>query len=426
MKRTFYFLLPLFLCALLTFPARADEAEPGTIPSYTTFPASDGEAELLAETVNRGSCGNGMTWRLDTDGVMTISGRGVMTDYPAASVVPWRRYRLDIWKVNIEYGVTRVGNYAFSDCVALTALTIPASVDAIGNSAFANCEQLSDIVMAEGVREIGNLAFTGCDAIESMTLPNSVSALGQAAFSYCTGLREFRAAGNLDETRPSLFAGCEALETVTLPDTLRTIGLRTFSGCESLTDFTIPARVSTIGSYAFERCASLQSIAVPERVSEIDNGTFSNCTSLRSVTIPDSVYNIKQLAFEQCNNLRDVYYTGTATQWDSISMEDFRDQIRRRMIDVHYGQAEPVSDVVIESIRISNGRVTVDVSGNPDEGSTLFIAAYDDEGRFLGMQSHPINDPSAYTVFATEAHTLTAFLLDSRRRPAAALSQEVT
>ncbi|MBR4211224.1 MAG: leucine-rich repeat domain-containing protein, partial [Oscillibacter sp.] len=209
MKRTVYFLLPLFLCTLLTFPARADEADPGA-----TFPDCADEAELLAETVNRGSCGNGMTWRLDAEGVMTISGRGVMTDYPTANVVPWRRYRLDIWKVNIEYGVTRIGNYAFSDCAALTALTIPASVDAIGNSAFANCGQLSDIVIAEGVREIGNLAFTGCDAIEQMTLPDSVSALGQAAFSHCAGLREFRAGGSLDETRTSLFSGCEALETV--------------------------------------------------------------------------------------------------------------------------------------------------------------------------------------------------------------------
>ena len=409
MRKRILFLLPLVLCAWLTFPARADEAR------------------LLTETVNCGSCGDGISWRLDADGVMTISGKGPMADYSFATTVPWKNYRLDIWKVNVEYGVTRVGNYAFSDCAALTALTVPPSVDVIGDSAFANCEQLSDIVIGYGVREIGNRAFSGCQAITEMSLPRSVTALGQAAFSRCAALREFHAAGNIDETRTQLFSGCADLRTVTLPDTVKTIGLRTFADCESLTDFTIPPRVSVIKPYAFQNCASLRSIAVPERLTEIENGTFADCASLQSVAIPDGVHNIRQAAFENCNNLRDVYYTGTATQWDSISMDDFRDQIKRRMIDVHYGQAEPVSDVVIENITVSNGRVTVDVSGNPDAGSTLFIAAYDDAGRFLGMESHPIHDPAAYTVFAKEAHTLTAFLLDSRQRPAAkALSQKVT
>ena len=107
-------------------------------------------------------------------------------------------------------------------------------------------------------------------------------------------------------------------------------------------------------------------------------------------------------------------------------MVDFGDQIKRRMIDVHFGQAEPVSTAVIEDISVNNGRVTVDIAGTPPEGSTLFIAAYDTNGRFISVQSHPIGDPNGYTVFATEAHTLTAFLLDSRRRPAAAsLSKEV-
>ncbi|MBQ9493167.1 MAG: leucine-rich repeat domain-containing protein [Oscillibacter sp.] len=422
MKKRTKFLL-LVLLALLTPAVRAEWQTPDTFRNAND---TDG-AELFAETVNNGVCGSGMTWRLDVDGVMTISGKGVMTDYPSANTVPWRAYRLDIRKVNIEYGVTRIGSYAFSDCAAMTALTVPESVDSIGDSAFANCERLSDIVIANGLQEIGNRAFTGCAALEKLSLPKSVNALGQAAFSYCAGLTEFRAAGSLEETRTSLFAGCTSLRTITLPDTVRTIGLRTFSGCSALTEFTLPERVSVIGSYAFEKCAALQSIALTDRMTDIESGVFSNCSGLKSVTIPDSVRNIKRAAFENCNALRDVYYTGTATQWDSVSMVDFRDQIRRRMIDVHYGQAEPVSDVTIESISVNNGRVTVDVSGSPEEGSVLFIAAYDADGRFLNMDSYPIDDPNAYTVFAKEAHTLTAFLLDSRRRPAAsALSRNVS
>ena len=408
----------------------SDSATPDAITADTEITdAADDNAELFAETLASGDCGYGMEWRLDVEGVLTVSGRGVMADYNSANAVPWRQKRgYDIEKVNIEYGVTRIGNYAFSGLPNLVALTIPDTVRTIGESAFADCPSLFDIhFTGDGLRTIERRAFTGCSALTTFPLPVTVTDMGQAAFSNCTDLTEFEINATLTETPPMLFSGCTALERVTLPATLRKIGQRTFSGCSALTEIELPERVSVIGPYAFEKCASLQSFAIPGGVEEIDNGTFSGCVALASVSIPLSVRNIKAAVFQGCVALRDVYYSGTAIQWTSnISMVDFREHMEKYFTKVHYGASEAASDVVIQSIVVDNGRVTVEITGNPSEGSSLLIASYDSDGRLLGVDSYPIGEPNAYTLFSREAHTLTAILLDSYRRPAAkALSKEV-
>ena len=67
--------------------------------------------------------------------------------------------------VTIPDGVTKIGNYAFNGCKALTSVTIPNSVTFIGGS-----------------------AFYGCEALTSVTIPNSVTSIGSNVFSINTKL----------------------------------------------------------------------------------------------------------------------------------------------------------------------------------------------------------------------------------------------
>ena len=65
---------------------------------------------VFAETYN-GTCGENVTWALDTDtGVLTISGCGDMDNYSFWGVsCPWSSQKLYIKSVHIENSVTSIG-----------------------------------------------------------------------------------------------------------------------------------------------------------------------------------------------------------------------------------------------------------------------------------------------------------------------------
>ena len=95
--------LSLFLCLILLF---------GLLPMAPP-PAR------AAEIVDSGTCGaNGdnLTWTLDSDGVLNISGEGEMADYATDDSAPWYMYRDSIHSAVIDPGVTSIGETLFDRC----------------------------------------------------------------------------------------------------------------------------------------------------------------------------------------------------------------------------------------------------------------------------------------------------------------------
>lgn len=89
-----------------------------------------------AETVggNCGAYGDNVKWSLDTDtGKLTISGSGEMFDYNLLYLPLWYNYSSSIKSIEIEEGVTSIGDSAFRECSTLTSITIPEGVTSIGN-----------------------------------------------------------------------------------------------------------------------------------------------------------------------------------------------------------------------------------------------------------------------------------------------------
>ena len=78
------------------------------------------EAELQPRSAS-GDCSaednwnstNDVSWVLDDNGTLTISGTGQMRGYSNSSTAPWFSERLNVKNVVIENGVTHVGSYAF-------------------------------------------------------------------------------------------------------------------------------------------------------------------------------------------------------------------------------------------------------------------------------------------------------------------------
>ena len=149
------------------------------------------EISASAETTTEPQVWNedNLTWTLDADGKLTISGTGAMKDYNAAENLSPAYMNSDVKKVVIEDGVTSIGELAFYKCSSLTNITIPDSVTCIEYAAFHGCSSLSSITIPNSVTSIGIYAFVFCSSLTSITIPDGVTSIGYGAFSECSSLK---------------------------------------------------------------------------------------------------------------------------------------------------------------------------------------------------------------------------------------------
>ena len=144
---------------------------------------------FAATVIDSGACGDNLTWTLDSEGTLTISGTGAMYNY-SSDPQPWHSNHSDILSVIIKDGVTTIGGSAFEYCDSLTSISIPNSVTSIGHLAFSGCSNLTSITIPDSVTTIGDWAFHSCNSLTSINIPNSVTTIGYCAFYHCDGLTD--------------------------------------------------------------------------------------------------------------------------------------------------------------------------------------------------------------------------------------------
>ena len=268
---------------------------------------------MAAENVSSGSCGDNLTWELDAEGTLTISGTGDMWDYTWQEKTPWASSYSSIKEVILKNSVTSIGEYAFSDCSSLTSVTIPNSVTSIGEYAFSGCSSLTSVTIPNGVTSIEHGAFSSCSSLTSVIIPNSVTSIETGAFYHCTGLTNVTIPNSVTHIGNYAFRGCSSLTSVTIPNSVTSIGDAVFNGCKGLMSITIPNGVTSIGDGAFCGCSSLTSVIIPNSVTSIGRDAFCDCSSLTSVKIPNSVTYIGMYAFCGCSSLTSVTIPNSVT-----------------------------------------------------------------------------------------------------------------
>lgn len=256
-------------------------------------------------------CGKNVTWILDGNGTLTISGTGPMNDYDFESIndnnittAPWGEFISKIKRIDIREGVTSVGRSAFYSCSYVTQVTVPDSVLSIGDYAFRSCSRLKEASLGSGLQSIGFRAFFSCDSLSDITIPKGVTTIGEGAFCYCSSLTD-----------------------IVVPNGVKAIEAWTFSNCTQLRSIVLGSSIQSIGSSAFSYCGNIQTIVIPENVTEIKEWAFGNCTSLKSVSMDIRVKSIAIYSFCGCNALTDVYYNGSKTQWSAINIGEYNDPI---------------------------------------------------------------------------------------------------
>ena len=326
----------------------------------STFPATTKVICAQSDTLNgSGTCDDGLTWTLDNNGKLTISGSGEMADYyyddndiPTA---PWAKYRSMIRSIEIRSGVTYIGAWAFED-TNITSLTIPSSVKTIGRGSFSNNRYLANLTLNSGLEIIGVYAFGDC-RIGSVVIPDGVTLIGDRAFAYCVrddyvngkwvdvGLTSITIPASVTHIWEKAFVDCDLLETVNfegseaqwkaiggedagVPDTA-TITFNNnniVSGGSCGTGLTwtlnrsgvlIISGSGAIPNYIYAETPwwdlHISQVVVCQGVSSIGKMAFAYMKDITSVTIADSVTSISQEAFRECTSLTSIILPASVT-----------------------------------------------------------------------------------------------------------------
>ena len=350
------------------------EAEPAeeTEEQETSEESATAETDLLdLDEPISGTCGDNLTWILDTDGTLTISGEGAMDDYDLTndSEAPWYEYAADIQNIIIGGNVTTIGNGAFCGCNSLITVKISDGVVSIGNFAFDHCYSLADINIPDSVESIGRTAFRFCESLTTINLPEAMTLISANLFWGCSALTDIILPNKVTHIEGHAFLYCVSLKSIVIPDSVVGIGIQAFEGCNSLVDVYYRGTESqwnslqdqigelndellsatihcaevagtcgekltwtltengvliisgtgemdkyTISSapwYAYK--IGISSVIIKKGVASIGNYAFRDCNGLTAITIPDSVTSIGEDAFAYCTGLTSVIIPSSVT-----------------------------------------------------------------------------------------------------------------
>ena len=111
----------------------------------------------------------------------------------------------------------------------------------------------------------------------------------------------------------------------------------------SIRSITIDDGITSIGDFAFsesrtsEATLTVTVVRIPNNCNTIGRYAFSDCTSLQTIEIPSATTSIKQGAFDNCSRLRDVYYEGSKSSWNRISVASDNDYLEDARVSCNSG-----------------------------------------------------------------------------------------
>lgn len=249
--------------------------------------------------------------------------------------------------ITIPASVTHIGKKSFALNEDSIPVTIPedSKLEVIGDQAFANNSAITALDLPDTLTTIGSLAFSKCTSLSSITIPASVTTMETETFDGFYDPNANDGAGNVSFADGCIFkiqdgvfyddenlirvldwqenvvvpegikyigAGAfdtrkvtdeaTTLKSISFPSTLESIGKDAFLGNKALENVTIPENVTELGTGAFSGCTGLKTVAIQGSITEL-NQTFNGCSALETATLPDTIEVIGEYTFNGCKKL---------------------------------------------------------------------------------------------------------------------------
>ncbi|MBR3780749.1 MAG: leucine-rich repeat protein [Clostridia bacterium] len=265
---------------------------------------------LFQAEISEGTIGDNAEYTLFGDGKITISGSGEL-GVIADSLSDFQKFYIN--QVDIEEGITSVGENAFAGLPHLWSVSFSYKVENISPEAFADCDSLDRIHVEYGNRYFRseNGILYNKDETQLIKCPSDIKE------------RDFSVPRGIIIIGDNAFKGCKNLKSISIPDSVIEIGSDAFYSCEKLTEIELSDNIIKIGINAFFSTGYMLDsdnwednalyignhlVAVnPQEIGEnysvkhgtttIANGVFLGIENLNKIEIPDSVKNIGWASF---------------------------------------------------------------------------------------------------------------------------------
>ncbi|MEG1581714.1 MAG: leucine-rich repeat protein, partial [Clostridia bacterium] len=288
-----------------------------------------------------------------------------------------------------------VGKGAFANVTALSAVTLPLSVNfesGEGVSAFDNTsithvefkgsttssmltKNYVNLLQNNGLNKVAHVSFNGAFTTESVNMDIvtdtttigvfsawtnlidinllGVTTLGNATFMNSNNLTnvDFGTIPTVTSIGDNCFAGLKSFNNIVIPESVVSLGKSAFAD-SGITNITLSSQIKTIKNSTFKGCVNLASInisnianieanafhssglttiALPTPITELNESTFNNCKKLTAVTFPNNFVAIGNSAFEGCSELSINF--ANLPNLTTIGNNSFRNALKQNSLD---------------------------------------------------------------------------------------------
>ena len=294
---------------------------------------------LKNPVIAKGSCGQGVTYKIYDSGLMTIDGSGDVSF--SGTNPPYSAAAKDVKVVIVDEGITSFCGFAFSGLKKCQAIFFKGNfVSGYGKYfkkeqyAFSGLNDNCRLYRSPGDatwsdRVAGKNCKPWVDGMldidwASMT---EFGACGDESFWVLSndGTLSVRGSGAVTDSaygvqQRSLVSRLVVEDGITSIGDKFTISSYSYTGFENISSVTFADSVEELPAGMLRDCSSLQKIDLPSGIKAIPDKFLYGCTSLGSVQIPDAVTKIGEESFYGCSSLQSVSFGSSV---DTIGAESF-------------------------------------------------------------------------------------------------------
>ena len=369
----------------------------GTITSVRFYDAAVPSVQIIASGDVSPTCSNAQ-FTLDSNGVLTISGTGMITAYDSNSY-NWKDYNSQVKELVVEEGITDYQATSLDSCFSkfnnLEKVTFPTTITKIYGYTFSEYTNEPIEIYIKGKIESCSQPFGSSSSgkgnfyvydIDSYNVINAGKGYSSDVKVFLLMEGDFNASGkcgdnaayNIDSTTGTLtISGTGPMyENVT-----NTSGWEYGAYASYIKNVKVEEGITSIGNSAF-RDLAIESAELSSTVTSISNNAFRGCASLTSIDFSTSVTSIGNTAFYGCASLTDVEFPSSVTSLGTSSMSDtFRNCTALKTITIK-GEVEALGgrifagctaleDIYIYSVNLSSVKAeslstkTFDITNDP-------------------------------------------------------------